>query len=147
MSNARYHIFNVIYLFGIPVALIIGISGGNQLLQQRYGIPLPDYSGHLLEVSLSHMAILVFLALKHHKVHNTAMGEKIQTAGYLHTLIGFTASLFRIDPDNFTLISILIPLGSALMTSIKISVDLLVKAAALDYHGQWLYQNLKKIQI
>ena len=110
-------IFLAFYWLGIPLAVVVALS--DKVAQFSYvEINLPDVSAYLLAFSLGHMVILVALGFMLLSPFHTLAGDKIQTAGYLHTLIGFTAALVRLDPDSFNLISILVPLASALMTSI-----------------------------
>ena len=47
-------------------------------------------------------------------------GERIQTAGYLHTLIGFSIALLHVSSsqEGFNIGEVMQPLGSALITSI-----------------------------
>lgn len=70
-----------------------------------------------------HMLVLIAIggSLLKSLEDRTVASVKIQTAGYLHTLIGFTAALLnisQINAEQFSFIPLLAPLGSALITSI-----------------------------
>lgn len=106
--------FKFIYISGILVAIVIALSGNIFEI-------IPDLSKYILSVSLGHMIVLVCLGFSSYKFIRSDFGSRIQTAGYLHTLIGFSAALLKIseiDPSDFKMVSILAPIGSALTTSI-----------------------------
>lgn len=101
--------FTFVYVLGIILGMIIAIS---QVIPTEF----------LLIVGLSHLLILVvwgfFLIPQSLKEE---AGNRIQTAGYLHTLIGFASALILLgtsDFDQAQLNEVLYPLGSALSTSI-----------------------------
>ena len=52
------------------------------------------------------------------KEQRSVAAEKIQTAGYLYTLIGFMAALLAIDSEGVEFTDLLYPLGSSIATSI-----------------------------
>ena len=66
-----------------------------------------------------HVFWLSFIGFKRiqHPKDKASVGLRVQTAGYLHTLIGFSGALFQLEPENL-LDSIVIPLSYALFTSI-----------------------------
>lgn len=106
----------LLYWVGIPAALLVALSGMYAVHNLVRGIP--DLSSRLLVVGLGHMFLMVAVGAFVKRPENIIAGNKIQTAGYLHTLIGFAAALFKIDPGHFSIAAIMIPLGSALSTSI-----------------------------
>lgn len=101
--------FTFIYILGIILGMILAIS-------QEFSTEI------LLIEGLSHLLILVvwgfFLIPQSQKEE---AGNRIQTAGYLHTLIGFASALILLGSSGFDqeqLNQVLYPLGSALSTSI-----------------------------
>ncbi|MEB3311057.1 MAG: hypothetical protein VKJ02_12555 [Snowella sp.] len=69
-------------------------------------------------VGVGHVCILAFLGFKMKEPkHKIAAGLRVQTSGYLHTLIGFCGALLQLQPQNL-LETIKIPLSYALITSI-----------------------------
>ncbi|MDR9403811.1 MAG: hypothetical protein RI580_10260 [Halothece sp. Uz-M2-17] len=101
--------FTFIYVVGIILGMVIAIS-------QVFPTEI------LLIEGLSHLLILViwgFFFLPQSMKEEA--GNRIQTAGYLHTLIGFASALILLGSSTFNegeLNAILYPLGSALSTSI-----------------------------
>jgi len=101
--------FTFIYVLGIILGMVIAIS-------QVFSTEI------LLIVGLSHLLILVvwgFFFIPQSLKEEA--GNRIQTAGYLHTLIGFASALIVLGSSAFNqgeLNAILYPLGSALSTSI-----------------------------
>jgi methyl-accepting chemotaxis protein len=67
--------------------------------------------------SISHVLLLAVLGFALNAVDKTLAGSKVQTAGYLHTLISFL-SIFSQVKQEFTLDVVLYPIGAALITSI-----------------------------
>ncbi len=74
--------------------------------------------------SIAHMAILIFLGVRGKYNFKVYAGERIQTAGYLHTLIGFAVAIGllgvgEIQIENLQdLNKMLLAIGSALVSSI-----------------------------
>jgi len=101
--------FTFIYVLGIILGMVIAIS-------QVFSTEI------LLIEGLSHLLILVlwgFFFIPQSLKEEA--GNRIQTAGYLHTLIGFASALILLGSSAFNqgeLNAILYPLGSALSTSI-----------------------------
>lgn len=100
--------FSIIYVAGVLAGIAIALSGAFE----------PEY---LLFEGLGHLCILV--AWGYFVIPNAVKkeaGDRIQTAGYLHTLIGFSAAIVNLESaagsGGFS--DILYPLGSALSTSI-----------------------------
>ncbi|MHB2150001.1 hypothetical protein ACX8XP_13155 [Calditrichota bacterium LG25] len=104
------------YRLGIVTALLIAFSGNPHTA--KFDFFIDDYSNYLFTFSVSHMILLILIGVGISKPYHVFAGTKIQTAGYLHTLIGFSAALFQIDPESFSIFSFIIPIGSALVTSI-----------------------------
>lgn len=98
--------FSLFYAFGIVVGVIVALT---ELFPSEF----------LLVVGLTHLLLLVVwgLLLLPRSLKQAA-GERVQTAGYLHTLIGFAAALLSLDRGDVELSAVLYPLGSALSTSI-----------------------------
>lgn len=98
--------FSLFYVFGIVVGVVVALA---DLFPSEF----------LLVVGLAHLLLLVvwglFLIPRPLKV---AAGERVQTAGYLHTLVGFAAALLSLESGSVDLVGVLYPLGSALSTSI-----------------------------
>ena len=101
--------FTFIYVLGIILGMITAIS---QIFPTEI----------LLIEGLSHLLILVvwgFFFIPQSLKEEA--GNRIQTAGYLHTLVGFASALILLgstDFDQGQLNQVLYPLGSALSTSI-----------------------------
>jgi hypothetical protein len=116
-ESLRYRLLLWGYRLGIPAALAAALSGS--AIFRSLGLRVPDLSAAVLYLALSHMAVLVVLGftLREPRERRSA-GARIGTAGYLHTLIGFTSALFQIRPEGFTFAALLAPLGAAVGTSI-----------------------------
>ncbi|MHA7831799.1 MAG: hypothetical protein ACX93O_11925 [Flagellimonas sp.] len=107
-------ILNLIYnggiLYGVFVlftAMQATSTEGNKLIDS------------LLIVSVSHVLILSaysFFGIR--KNRSLIVGSKIQTVGYLHTLIGFIVAVIRLQKGGIALEQIFMPIGSALSTSL-----------------------------
>lgn len=101
--------FTFVYVVGIILGMVIAIS-------QVFSTEI------LLIEGLSHLLILViwgFFFIPQSLKEEA--GNRIQTAGYLHTLIGFASALILLGGSSFDqgeLNAVLYPLGSALSTSI-----------------------------
>jgi methyl-accepting chemotaxis protein len=111
MQYSKYSLasFTLIYVSGIILGMVIAIS-------QVFSTEI------LLLAGLSHLLILVILGFFFVPLPlKEEAGNRIQTAGYLHTLIGFASALILLGSTTFDqgdLNEILYPLGSALSTSI-----------------------------
>lgn len=106
----------LIYWLGVPIALLIALSGSPHRLLISQSVP--DVSTYLLAFSVSHMFVLFLFGLLVPQPDNRRAGAKIQMAGYLHTLIGVTSAIFAITSGISTVSLFVIPIGSALLTSI-----------------------------
>lgn len=109
-------ILRIAYWLGIICAGIIAATGNSEF--RNSVLPISDLSGSLLVFGVIHMVFLVLLGFFVAKRDKPLAGGKIQTAGYLHTLIGFAAALLLINSPTFSLPSLISPLGSAVFTSI-----------------------------
>ncbi|MEO0946620.1 MAG: hypothetical protein AAFY11_00445 [Cyanobacteria bacterium J06641_5] len=98
--------FSLFYVFGVVVGVVVALT---DLFPSEF----------LLVVGLTHLLLLVIwgLLLLPRSLKQAA-GERVQTAGYLHTLIGFAAALLSLERGDVELTAVLYPLGSALSTSI-----------------------------
>lgn len=105
MRSTQAKIFLGAYWLGILGALAIMYADAPRLLFVE---------------QMGHMAVLVLLGLVVPRHDRPPVGMRVQTAGYLHTLIGFAAALLLVHGagSGFELGTILPPLGSALGTSI-----------------------------
>ena len=94
----RLTVFTPFYYVGIILAILIAF---NPMYIEYFGLSgfnLKEWT--LFAVSMSHMGILVGTALLIRPPERNRAGGKIQTAGYLHTLIGFSAALLLIGIDT-----------------------------------------------
>ncbi|NES18976.1 MAG: hypothetical protein F6K41_08615 [Symploca sp. SIO3E6] len=113
-KNRRY--FFLLYIGGIFLAIILG----GLILVFKISSSL------LLIEGICHLAILIYWG--YFRIRDSPgkiyAGERIQTAGYLHTLIGFTLAICLLgtgaieinEAEDFS--DLLLPMGSALVTSI-----------------------------
>lgn len=109
-------VFIYTYVTGIIVAMLLAVTGGQMVIfGQAY---VDDFSRYILPFSLTHMLVLIFMGYRFPKALRIIPGERVQTAGYLHTLIGFSAALLHVSTQDFNISEIMGPLGSALITSI-----------------------------
>ena len=106
-KDQRLKLLSVIYISGIVIAFCISISGMPNFFFLRTWFPY--LHNYLWLFSVSHMAILVVLGYTYFAPISTIAGSKIQTAGYIHTLIGITAALLSLNPQSFTLSAFLSP--------------------------------------
>lgn len=98
--------FSLFYVFGVVVGVVVALT---DLFPSEF----------LLVVGLTHLLLLVLWGLLLlPRSLKLAAGERVQTAGYLHTLIGFAAALVSLERGDVELTAVLYPLGSALSTSI-----------------------------
>lgn len=95
-------LFRVLYSVGIVVGL------GAAYLK----------SDLILVFAVAHVLALALMGVFAAGGDRARAGIRVQTAGYLHTLIGFAAALYRLDAGNPAMANVLTPLGSALSTSI-----------------------------
>ena len=110
----KYFIYT--YACGIIIAMLASITGGQGVIFGK--IYMEDYSIYILPFSLTHMLLLILLGYRLPLSRRNLAGDRVQTAGYLHTLIGFSAALLHVSTHDFNLSEIMSPLGSALITSI-----------------------------
>lgn len=112
----KNQLFLPLYFLGIILAIFVVFTGSQEIiLSNRL---LPDFAPYILFVSLPHMVVIIVLGYLVPIKDRPSVGERIQTAGYLHTLIGFSATLSHVGADVFVMSEIMRPLGSALITSI-----------------------------
>lgn len=107
-------LFEGLYILGIVAALVIATS-------PLYAKLLPsgaEATSLLLPVSVGHVVLLALVGWVPPRPYNLVTGEKVQTAGYLHTLIGFSATLLLMNSESAGFATVLQPLGSALLTSV-----------------------------
>ena len=115
-KNVNITQFKTIYISGIslPAIILLGILLG-------FNFPFRP----LFWEGIGHLFLLVYLGYKI-KMPSERMyaGERIQTAGYLHTLMGFSVALILLGTGSIdvaqldNLQKLLLPMGSALLTSI-----------------------------
>lgn len=125
-SKFVYNAFRGVYWIGLLSAIFLAFT------QPWAGLlpPLFDekWTFTLLVVSVSHVLLLAgmgfLLKWDGERTYYVHAGGQVQTAGYLHTLIGFGAALLVFDPGGaagpgqLNLTEVLYPIGSALLTSI-----------------------------
>lgn len=109
-SKNNLRILSKIYLSGI----IIGVSLGLIIIHKNLS------SEYLLIEGLLHLVTLTFLGYTMQKPFEQIIaGSKIETAGYLHTIIGFFVAINLLDKGgDFDINNLLNPIASALLTSI-----------------------------
>lgn len=126
-------LFRLVYWVGVMLTFLMMFSYAGTP-PEAINLPfLPEAvreSGAILVLSYSHMLLLIVLGLdvsgwlklipkrRHARAEVQHVGTQVQTAGYLHTLIGFGAALFALQPDDLQVMAVLMPIGSALGTSI-----------------------------
>ena len=112
-KNIKHFLF--LYIGGVFLAIILG----GLILNFKF----PSWL--LLIEGICHLAILIYWGWRKIKDPSEKVyaGERIQTAGYLHTLIGFTFAISLLgmgkevnNAEDFY--DLLFPMGSALLTSI-----------------------------
>ena len=110
MTSMRNFNFKIWYLGGIVLSIVLTfIAHFNQN---------NELSPLILVFGVGHVLILAIMGFRIQKSKDrAAAGLRVQTSGYLHTLIGFSAALFQLDPENL-LETIVVPLSYALFTSI-----------------------------
>lgn len=103
-------------MLGIVIGLLIALTAGQRtILGYEY---TDDISHYILPYGIVHMLVLILLGIRLPPTKRNVAGDRIQTAGYLYTLIGFSAALLHVAGRNFELVELMSPLGSALVTSI-----------------------------
>lgn len=103
------HIF-FLYVSGIIISLIIAFLPFSQIDRIKVNI--------VSTFGVTHVILLSLLGYKLVKKSELIkIGQRIQTAGYLYTLIGFAISLSLIK-SNFQISDLSLPLSGALITSI-----------------------------
>ncbi len=101
-------IFKLVYFLGIFLSVVLTfIASGKQNTEIIVCL-----------LGISHVFVLAMIGFRMERSKDkAAAGLRVQTSGYLHTLIGFSGALFQLDPENL-LATIVVPLSYALFTSI-----------------------------
>lgn len=109
--------FKTIYFSGIILGIIFSIPLVTKSINQIS--PSDSITNSLIVFfGVGHVIYLAFLGWKMtNPADKLGAGLRVQTAGYLHTLVGFTAALFQLNPNDL-LNSIIGPLSYALLTSV-----------------------------
>ena len=123
MSKTMYgktnsdRLFVLLYYAGLTLATAIAVSSAQkQLFAGR--VYFADYSEHIFATALVHMLVLIVAGFVIARDKALA-GSRIQTAGYLHTLIGFSIAMAHVSiTQNFSAAQVMVPLSAALITSI-----------------------------
>lgn len=103
-------IFKIVYFFGIFLSVVLTFVSSDK--------NNTEISKLVWLVGVSHVFVLAMIGFKMQQSKDkAAAGLRVQTSGYLHTLIGFSGALFQLDPKNL-LATIVVPLSYALFTSI-----------------------------
>jgi hypothetical protein len=109
--------FKKIYFSGIILGIIFSIPLVTKSINQIFSSDSIT-NNFIVFFGVGHV---IWLAVLGWKMKNPAdklgAGLRVQTAGYLHTLVGFTGALFQLNPDDL-LNSIIAPLSYALLTSV-----------------------------
>lgn len=113
----KIKLFKQVYIAGIALSFFLSIPFAfNRFLSQQNSNT--DFGYLVFFVGVAHMIVLSIIGFKLKENNNkSSAGYRIQTAGYLHTLIGFTGALLQLDTTNL-LETIVTPLSYALVTSI-----------------------------
>jgi len=106
------------YTYGIGLigAFTLALTGRQDITVLRD--LLGDRTGYLKYFGIAHMLLLCFLGFMVSRPGKPVAGSRIQTAGYLHTLIGFAAALLVLNAADAKLNTLVGLLGNALFTSI-----------------------------
>ena len=111
------NIFNSIYVLGIfaGMALIYGVYKNNW----PDTITFAKGEGMLI-IPVLFVVVLFFISLANGGLKKAAeiAGSKIQSAGYLYTLIGVVIAMMQIDGQGYTINDAIAPIGAALLTSL-----------------------------
>lgn len=114
-NNVNITKFKNFYIGGILLGIILGIL--------IVGLKFPSW--FLFFEGIIHLIRLVYLGYKIKRPSERMYaGERIQTAGYLHTLMGFSVAISLLGTGHIevaqldNLQKLLLPMGSALLTSI-----------------------------
>jgi hypothetical protein len=103
-------IFKIVYFVGIFLSGVLTFVSSDK--------NNTEISKLVWLVGVSHVFVLAMIGFKMQQSKDkAAAGLRVQTSGYLHTLIGFSGALFQLDPKNL-LATIVVPLSYALFTSI-----------------------------
>ena len=107
--------FRAVYWTGMVAAIVWAV--GLIIVRAEGGGIVPYVS---MIIGLSHLAAMVPMAFRWiPTAARTTAGQQVQTAGYLHTLIGFSVVLTFISVEGETSMAVFLgPLGGALVTSI-----------------------------
>jgi len=125
-SSSTFRLFKYLYWAGL--LSVIGLTFAEPWLGLFSLLAGEDWTLPLLIASVTHVVVLAVVGGLLRREGKRALfvhaGEQVQTAGYLHTLIGFGAALLVFEPGSTTrpgdlqLTQVLHPIGSALLTSI-----------------------------
>ncbi|KPQ31678.1 MAG: Sec8 exocyst complex component specific domain [Phormidesmis priestleyi Ana] len=101
-----------VYVVGIAVTIAIAL----------FVVLAPNIapSWLILVAGVMHLLILTYFAwgVGDRPYVLTQAGNRVQTAGYLHTLIGFSSAVFMLNQESPDITALSIPLSSALVTSL-----------------------------
>lgn len=125
-SNHTFRLFKSLYWAGLLTVIVLTFA------EPLFGLfsvwAGEDWTLWLLFLSVTHVVALATVGWLLRREGKRALfvhaGEQVQTAGYLHTLIGFGAALLVFEPGStarpgdLQLTQVLHPIGSALLTSI-----------------------------
>src|SRR5688572_25294369 len=109
-----YATYRAVYWVGMSAAALLTIVAFLRaaLLQQNTSPYMPTAIG------IPHVMVLAVLAYRTPPESRSLAGTQLQTAGYLHTLVGFSVLLTILGLESsFEPKIVLGPLGSALITS------------------------------
>ena len=108
-SKNNLKILSYIYLVGIVIGVALGLIIINKNLSSNY----------LLIEGLFHVLILTMFGYTMKEPFKQVIaGSKIETAGYLHTVIGFFVAIALVGKGDINMDNLLSPISSALLTSI-----------------------------
>lgn len=109
--------FVKIYVWGVVLA---GIAAAISVITD-----IPILALLAFVIGVSHLCCLIYLGSRINDVQEyyrsyvlTQAGNRIQSAGYLHTLVGFLSSIAAVGRTEFEISDLAIPLSGALLTSL-----------------------------
>jgi methyl-accepting chemotaxis protein len=115
--SKKLKFFLQIYVLGIVLA---GIAAAISVIESTLILPHIAFS-----IGVSHLFFLIYLGYRINDAQDcyrsyvlTQAGSRIQTAGYLHTLVGFLSAIAVTGRTGFSISDLSIPLASALITSL-----------------------------
>ena len=110
--SIRLNLVVQVYIAGIAITIMIAMFVG------LYPTIAPPWL--IMVVGITHLLLLAYLACRvgDRPYVLTQAGNRVQSAGYLHTLIGFFSAIITLGQGSFSISALSFPLASALLTSL-----------------------------